>query len=233
MSEEVLRYYRNRVLSATSNSLQWQVGKTVDGIDVPADQIEIILNSILHNLTIEKGESVLDIGCGNGLLTKKVANENSSSHIVGLELTPELYDVAIQHSMEKHVEYLNENVFDYLCSAPKTPFTKIYLYEVVQHFSHREVDRLFELLAGACGNNTRILIGGIPDLSRIWNFYSNEERIDYYYSGLISEENSVGTWFHPNFFEFLATRHGFQYVTLEQEKTLYTSHYRYDGLFLR
>jgi cyclopropane fatty-acyl-phospholipid synthase-like methyltransferase len=229
VSEDVKKYYRDRVLKAEFSSLLWQVGKTVSGVDVPDGQIEIIISAISNSLQLDVADKVLDIGSGNGLLTKKIATIVSS--VTGVELTAELYDVAMQRSLGKNIKYLNMNIYDFLNVPQKLDFNKIYLYEVLQHFNYQKTDELFSALDSTCKSGTEIFVGGIPDLSKVWDFFNNRKRKSRYYSGLVSGKDPIGTWYHKNFFDCLAFKYGFQFEILDQQSDLYTSHYRYDCVF--
>ena len=72
MSNIIKKYYRERIIKEGSNNFLWQVGKTVDGKEVPRDQVDLIIKTIASRLQLEKGDIVLDIGSGNGLLTKNI-----------------------------------------------------------------------------------------------------------------------------------------------------------------
>jgi 2-polyprenyl-3-methyl-5-hydroxy-6-metoxy-1,4-benzoquinol methylase len=231
MSKDVRNYYRDRVLSVETSSLQWQVGKTINGVDVPAEQIEIILGAISGSLQVGENDNVLDVGCGNGLLTRKIAP--MCSRMTGVEITPELYEVAIRKSANENIAYINKNIFDFLPESIEEHFEKIYLYEVLQHFGHQGANKLFSHLAQLCGDSAKIFIGGIPDVSRMWNFFNTPDRVAHYYDGLVLGNDPMGTWYHPNFFEYLAKTYDFRFSLLKQSANLYTSHYRYDCLFER
>jgi len=231
MAEEVKKYYRDRVLKSEESSLQWQVGKTVNGVDVPIEQIEMILGAISGQLQLCERDNVLDIGCGNGLLTREIASR--CSRITGVEITPELYEIAGQRSARDNITYINQDILAFLTDSSTELFTKVYFYEVQQHFTHQNTDELLGLLSRRCAERVKIFIGGIPDISRKWNFFNSPERVKNYYSSLVLGGDPIGTWFDRNFFEYLAGKYGFKCKILEQNANLYTSHYRYDCLFER
>jgi len=226
MSEKIKHYYSERVKNDKRDNFLWQVGKTVNGEEVPSEQIEIIINTIASRLKLDKIDNTLDIGCGNGLLTNKISEYVSD--ITGIELTRELYEIAEEYNSSDNISYANCNVLDFEVMGHGKFFSKVYLYEVIQHLNYREVDLLFSKLTGITTDDPMIFIGGILDVEKKWVFFDTVERRYMYFDGLLSENDPLGTWYHRDFFTCLAKKHNLNVECFDQDRNLYTSHYRFD-----
>ena len=210
MNNKVQQYYCERINKNESNNFLWQVGKTVNGKVVSEDHLEIIIKTIINRLKLNKNDNLLDVGCGNGLLTKKIAEYVFSA--TGVELTPELFEIANKYNLGNNIRYINDNILKFDEKDTKK-YSKVYLYEVIQHLNYQEANELFYKLNEITVSNATIFIGGVLDVEKKWEFFDSEERRGVYFTSLLSGGSSLGTWYYKGFFKFLAEKHGF-YVDL-------------------
>ena len=222
----VKRYYSERVKKNSRTDFLWQVGKTINGKDVSDEQLELIVKTIIDQLDLSGKDKVLDLGCGNGLLTKKISA--CVQEITGLDLTAELYKIALEYNSSNNIRYINENIFDIDVKQYKNKFSKVYLYEVVQHLSLLEVDKLLIILNDITSSNAIIFIGGILDVDRKWDFFDTDERKSRYFDSLLSDIDPLGTWYYKDYFKYLAAKNNLNLECKSQCDELYTSHYRFD-----
>ena len=78
--------------SCAADDFWGQVSRTVNGVPVGDDQINMIVNSIRTALQFETDDVLLDLGCGNGALSKYVFLQCSS--ILGVDFSEYLVSVA-------------------------------------------------------------------------------------------------------------------------------------------
>ena len=69
-----------------------QVGKTVGGQPIDRDQLPVVVDSIVEQLNIGAGDTVLDLCCGNGILTYALARY--CARIRGIDFSPPLIETA-------------------------------------------------------------------------------------------------------------------------------------------
>lgn len=231
MKEDVKRYYRERLNNTKGEKLLWQVGKTVNEEEITDAQFNLIIDTIVKRLNLKKTDFVLDIGCGNGLLTKAISNY--VLEITGVELTPELFHVANIISKANNINYINCDIFDFNKNIYSKPFNKIYLYEVMQHIDYKSADSFFSKLNDISDKNTRIFIGGILDIEKKWIFFDSYERRCAYFADIVSGNNPLGSWYHKDFLKYLGRKYDFEVFCSFQEDRLYTAHYRFDCLLNR
>lgn len=229
MDHSVKKYYSERVKKNSRTDFLWQVGKTINGENVSPEQLELIVQTIVERLDLSGKDKVLDLGCGNGLLTKKISTY--TQEITGLDLTTELYNIALEYNASNNIRYINENIFDLDVKQYDEAFSKVYLYEVLQHLSLVQSDKLVEILNNITTRNSVIFIGGILDMDKKWNFFDTVERKCQYFDSLLSGTDPLGSWYYKDYFKYLAKRHNLGFECMDQKGELYTSHYRFDCLF--
>jgi len=228
MNDKVKKYYHDRVNSGDRNNFLWQVGKTVNGKEVSKEQIELIVETINSKLQLNKNDIVLDVGCGNGLLTKKISS--FISKITGLELTEGLFEIAEEYHSNDNILYINSDIINFDVIGSNVKYTKIYLYEVMQHFTYIGGDAVFSKLYEISADNAAIFIGGILDAERKWMFFDSKEKRCRYFKEVLSGNDPLGTWYHKDVLHCLANKYNFHVECIEQENMLYTNHYRFDCL---
>jgi ubiquinone/menaquinone biosynthesis C-methylase UbiE len=82
---------------------------------------------------VEHGERVLDIGCGNGALSRDVA-EKSGAHVVGIDLSADNIDTAKKKHSHSRVQY---ETGDVLTKNLQGPFDTVIMSNVLEHLEQR------------------------------------------------------------------------------------------------
>ena len=117
------------------------VWRTVDGEDIPAEQLNFIVDSICGNLKLTKDDIVLDLFCGNGHLSHFFINEIKGLH--GVDGSDYLIQIADENfRIENKSSYacsdlslLNLNgMLQHSCFSQKD-FTKILIFGGIQYLS--------------------------------------------------------------------------------------------------
>lgn len=205
-----------------------QVGKTVRGQPISDQQFQLIGSDVCHHLDLKRTDVVLDLCCGNGLITKQISNK--CKEVVGIDFYKPLLEVAIRHHRPENVSYRHMSVLD-LSKMPMTPpgpFNKVLMYEALQHFKKGDLIRILRNVLWLAGAGCVILIGSIPDARRKWNFYNTPWRRFNYLLHKIIGGHVLGTWWDQDFIRATCKRLNLQCEFLEQSKELHTSHYRFD-----
>lgn len=206
-----------------------QVGKTTLGEPVPNAQLELLLAGIRNHLGLNDGHRCLDLGCGNGLLTARIAG--GVREVLGLDFSEALLSVARTH--------YNPSNANYVCAdltrlpedlAPARHFQRAFSCEVLQHLDVEGTERLLAWLATHVEERGRVLLCGIPDRERLRAFYNTDERWAYYQRRLAEGTEQIGTWWARQELATLAEQAGFAVRFVEQPTGLYTAHYRFDAL---
>lgn len=143
----------------------------------PENTLELtkyICDDIEKKLGLEKGDRLLDIGCGYGDLTKHILSLSSE---LSLELS--LLDIeAIINKIKNNLLELFPSNIDFItgtfpgCIDAKDKFDKILIYSVLHYTDKPEdiVQTAVELLAPG----GKLLIGDIPNVNRKGRFVATE-----------------------------------------------------------
>lgn len=113
-------------------SLCKQVGKTVDGVEIDDQQLRYITENIIDILHLGHTDVVVDLCCGNGLITRNIAA--LVKKVIGVDFSEGLIDTAKSESYSGNITYIASDVL----LLPQIFFgqsIKYYMYEALQHFS--------------------------------------------------------------------------------------------------
>lgn len=204
-----------------------QVEKTVSGKPISQDQFAALISDIKKALDVKEDDIVLDMCCGNGVITRVIAGVCNS--IVGVDYSEPLIKVARKYNNPGNVIYFQKSILDQgLKNLHNRLFTKIYLYEALQHFDENDLPKILDAIREISTSNSVIFIGSIPDIDRLWNFYDTDERQKDYFIRKSKNEEAIGTWWQQNHVVDICSKNGYLCEVLPQNQKLHTAHYRFD-----
>ncbi len=204
-----------------------QVGKTISGQPITQAQFSAQLADIDSALKVNENDVVLDMCCGNGIITAQISKACNS--IVGVDFSESLISIAKKYNSLNNEKYYCMSALDSEIKNISTkPFTKIYMYEALQHFEEADLQKLLFLIRDIATSDAIIFFGGIPDNDRIWYFYDTEERRQDYWRRKSEGREAIGTWWNRNYITDVCRLCRFDNVFLDQNPVLYSAHYRFD-----
>lgn len=205
-----------------------QVGKTVNGVPVSEASINIIVDGITSMLKIQPNDHVLDLCCGNGMITARCAAYCGG--IVGVDYSRPLIDIANRYFKRENVEYIFADVMQLPESLKGRVFTKVYMYEAIQHLETEDMMLVLDGVRRSLAEGAPVLLGSIPDKDRLWNFYDTPARREEYHRRTEDGTEVIGRWWGKGELKGLAERCGYRMEAAAQDARLHTAHYRFDAV---
>lgn len=219
-------FWQSHAKSTVADHLQRQVLRTLNKKPIAEEQFHEILKYVKDKIKLAKRDDVLDLCCGNGLITTFLASCCKS--VIGVDFAEELIS---QINLKKYnnISIIVEDIRR--VSFEEQSFDKVVLYAGLQYLSYKETVLLFERVMSWLRTNGLFLIADIPDRERMWGFFNSEEREKVYFDTLKNEKPIVGTWFDRDWLVKLGRYVGFKKTkTLSQPKEFPYAHYRFDLL---
>jgi trans-aconitate methyltransferase len=207
-------------------SLYKQVGKTVNGIAVDDKQLKWITQNIISKLRLCQTDEVIDLCCGNGLITRDIAE--SASKIIGVDFSCGLIETAKSKSSAENITYVESDVLNLTDDFFKQA-SKYYMYEALQHFCMERTRMLLKKVSCRKGP-VLFFIGSVPDKEKLWHYYDTVEKKEFYLKRERENKPHMGRWWKRDELESVATQYGFKAHFCFQPPSFYTAYYRFDCL---
>jgi len=206
---------------------QQQVLRTIDKSPVSAEQFQDILLDIDKKFNMLEDDVILDLCCGNGLITRHLASK--CGHVVGVDFTLELITRLVEQKRQ-NIETVVADVRD--VDFNEGSFDKVIIYAGLQYLSPGETINLFESVIRWLRGNGLFFVGDIPDRAKLWDFFNTDDGRRAHFDATKRGKPLVGTWFESDWLTRLGEWVGFdESEILEQPNSLPYSHYRFDMTF--
>lgn len=206
-----------------------QVERTVGGMPVPPEQIELVIGAIKRRLNLCGDDVLLDLCCGNGLITALLSPQCQA--VVGTDYSCELIQVARERSALPNTVYLHRAAddlrpTDFLMGAP----TKVCMNAGLQYFTERMVGRLLHSLRGLVQQGLALYFTDVPDAGTIEAFYNTPERWAEFERRRAAGTEAIGTWWDRDHLRSIMEKAGYSVSIIDPEPDRFTAHYRFDVL---
>jgi 2-polyprenyl-3-methyl-5-hydroxy-6-metoxy-1,4-benzoquinol methylase len=223
------RQHYEQVFSDNPLSPLKQTGKTVNGLEIEEDQLSLIVTQIVNCLGLNNTDSLVDLGCGNGLLTARLSKR--AQKVIGIDFTDSLLTYARRNNFYENIEYVRSDILE-VSSDLLDSASSLVMYEVLQHLSLIEFRNLIANL-DTLRPGARFFIGGIPDMAKIRSFYDNDSKYDYYLTCELEGKPHLGRWWLESELTNISADMGWVIKYFKQPNLLYTSHYRFDAVMVK
>lgn len=208
-----------------------QIQKTVNKKPITPEQFRALIDSVVEFLRINDKDTVLDLCCGNGVVTQEIAKVCGS--VVGVDFSMPLLRVARDRFSETNIQYIHGNVTSLPDVILGTSFTKIFMNEALQHLSLEETDQMLGCISRSKCSSAPILFSAVPDKEKIWSFYDTDERREEYIRRIKDGTEAIGHWWDRAELEALAERYGYQAQFKALPAILHSAKYRFDVLLTK
>jgi ubiquinone/menaquinone biosynthesis C-methylase UbiE len=205
-----------------------QVGKTVSGQPIPEADLDVMAGDVARALDLHTNDRLLDLCCGNGLITCRYAQR--SRDVTGVDFSAPLIAIARAHFARSNIEYIVADACDLPETVMRTRFTKICLYEALQHFTTAQAETLLRELRRSAARAAPVFWGAVPDEDRKWAFYDTAQRREEYDRRVKAGTEAIGHWWTATEVVRLGERCGYAVSILKPSAALHVAHYRFDAL---
>ncbi len=203
---------------------QSQVLRTRYKQPIDKETWEITLRTVSQQMELRVDDTLLDLCCGNGLFT--AAFSERVAHIDALDISVEL--------TERLAAYNLGNVSVHTCDIrdvryPAHSFSKVLWYAGIQYIDDSDIVKMIRRIHLWMKPGGTLLIGDIPDRSRLWHYFNDDTRCAAYFDGLEQRKPIIGTWVDANWLERLCLSSGFlEAAKVPQRQELIYADFRYD-----
>jgi SAM-dependent methyltransferase len=204
-----------------------QTGRTIRGVPLDEDQIEMLVGSVVAGLDLTADDLLLDLCCGNGALSTRCFRLCRGG--VGVDFSDYLIEVARKHFERPPEEtYVLADVVEFARSRfDSSRFSKALCYGSFSYLPRENARELLAAVRQRFGSVTRLFIGNLPDKRLLHAFFD----ADAYVPGIEDEPASaIGVWWTVEEFADLAASTGWRLEIRRMPASYYAAHYRYDAV---
>jgi len=233
----IMDYWKNfwqnyRIIPINNkNDLLYQVGKTVHKKVIHEDQFQILTQEILDNLDVNKDDNVLDLCCGNGVITYELSKY--ANYVYGIDFSQPLIKNARKYKSNHNISYLCHDArqLDQISTfLANKGVTKILLYDAIGYLTTHEFVQLLLDVKKIAKPGFVMFIGGVFDKTAIWQFFNTPARkINYFINiKILGKTKAIGKWWPRNKIKTICEHNHFHVEIQDQNEKLYTAYYRFN-----
>ena len=218
---------------ASENDPLVQVGRSRKGVWGTEADLYVVVNHLKSILKLKKRDHLLDLCCGNGLLTRQLARH--CAYTLGVDFSAGLIDHAAQHALPGRLEFAQADVCHLGQELPADLHEKTF-DKILLHFSFQYLDSyvkgrdaVAEMLPRLRPGG-QILIGDVPAQELSHRFYTTPELKLRHLLSRIKGNNMMGKFWRGSELLKIGKELGLEVQRLEQPAHLPYAHYRYDYL---
>ncbi len=214
-------YWNN---TALDKSLLNQVQRNSNKHDKGLLSVEFHLVELLN---LSSSDTLLDVCCGNGLITNLLAKHCSS--VLGVDFSTLLINTAKENSTQANTSYLVGDALS-ITKTTQLQFDKIVLNFSYQYFNFDEGLKVVSEMKKLLKPNGLLLLGDIPDKKHFWSYYNTLPKRIFYFKQWLFNEPKMGKFWSINEMMRIAEQNNFKGTFLTQNEELPHAHYRFDFL---
>jgi SAM-dependent methyltransferase len=224
MKEEKFSFYKEYPKTCREDDFWGQVKRTIRGVPVSDDQIEMIVDAVVDGLQLQRDDNLLDLCCGNGALSTLMFEYCKTGY--GVDFSEYLISIANKNFASHSQTFICQDVMNFCMSTPRPErFTKAVCYGSFAFLEQAGATEVLKLLRRRFTNVKRIFIGNCPDKKSLHDFFDGKDYTD----GIEDDPDSpIGIWRTEAEFISLAERCGWRAEFRKMPTHYYAAHYRYD-----
>jgi cyclopropane fatty-acyl-phospholipid synthase-like methyltransferase len=231
---DIISLYETHARSCDPKDFQSQVMRTPHGKPVGEDQVALIVAGIKRNLQLEANDILLDLCCGNGVITDRIFAGCRGG--VGVDFTPYLVEVAQRNFQQPPARTFRlADALEYTETTDECErFTKVMCYGAFQCLIESKAIGLLRTLERRFPNLQRVLLGNLPDLDCARIFWRQDVGSEpWSIEQLRRHDTPFGTWRSEAEVKHLTTECGWNTEISRMPLPYFCAHYRFDAVLTR
>jgi len=226
------KYWHNyRLINInTDEDLLYQTGWTVARKSISKEIFEKEVMRIKSQLKLEETDLLLDLCCGNGVLTYELSKYVKK--IIGVDFSEPFIQNAIKYKSSENIEYYLSDIkeIDKLLIRLNIKPNKVLMYGSLAYLKPKDAQNILNKLFSCSNGNMLMFIGSVLDKAEKWKFFNTYSRKwDYVVKqGLLRKNIGLGRWWYKKEFNKLCAQIKLKSDFIVQDESLFTSHYRFD-----
>lgn len=222
------RFWNEYPLTLDEADFLRQVCHTIDGRPYTPSQFDTMVDAIRQGFQLDPTSSLLDVCCGNGAVTAKLAIHCRQA--VGIDFSVPLIEVARKFHGANNTRFLELDARELTSiDLPEAPFDKVMMYGALQHFDVEDLDRLLSAFLRHGSGDRTILLGGVPDKARIRCLFDTPEKLSLHRTFQREGRDVIGTWWDTNAIRDACRRFGLDCRIDNESSDRPGGHYRFDA----
>ena len=211
--------------------LFYQVGYTVERKPISNEQFNCIIESIEKQLQLSASDTLLDLCCGNGVVTYELAKKVKS--VIAVDYSKPYIENAIKFKNTENIEYFHGDVTDFGKITEVTSgklYSKVLLLSAIAYLEPNDLENILLYLKQLITPDASIMLGSVLDNKRKWNYFNTMKRklvylIEY---KLLDKDIGLGRWWTKTEIANISRKCRFSCRFADQDPILHTAHYRFD-----
>lgn len=218
-------FYKHHPKTCDRHDYWGQVRRTLGGKPVPDAQIDLIVDTMAHNLDLRSEDRLLDLCCGNGALSVRWFERCAGG--LGVDFSPPLIEVASEDfAQPPQWDFLLADVVEFAQnSSAHGVFNKAIVYGSVQYLTRVQLLRLLCGVRLGHPEVVRFVLGNVPDRDRepVFRGGRPEQPLD-------DPDSAIGVWWRADDLGQLAAEAGWALEVARMPEAFYARHYRFDAI---
>lgn len=206
-----------------------QVLYTIGGKPISDVEIMHFSEKARAILKLDKKDAVLDLCCGNGLITQRIAEH--CQRVVGVDFSATLIERAKSFKARDNIIYECDDALRFLC-RPETVeanFDKLLMHGALQYFQPKDFPRLVSGIKAVLARDGMAFIGGVPDRAKKGIFFNTTRRKLLHIWHRLRGTDRIGTWWDRDYVQRISSEHGMS-CTFFDDGSQFSTSYRFDVL---
>jgi len=207
-----------------------QVKRTVCGQPMSASQVVLSAEVARTALDLDQSDIVLDLGCGNGLVTIRLAE--ACRAVYAVDYSQDLIEIARRHYAAPNLTYVHCEATE-LTAAQLDNLrpSKVAMIAGLQYFTVAMLERLLATIGTLTDGSAPVFFSDVPDVDHIQDFYNTPARWAYYEQQRAMGTEPMGTWWDRRHLAELLRSAGYAAEFRRQAANRYAAYYhRFDLL---